>query len=45
EDAVNEMIERTSNGGAPWTLVAANDKRFARVQVLKTVCNRLKARL
>ncbi|MGI9304000.1 MAG: polyphosphate:AMP phosphotransferase, partial [Gammaproteobacteria bacterium] len=41
EDAVNEMIERTSNGGAPWTLVAANDKRFARVQVLKTVCNRL----
>lgn len=36
--AVNEMIARTSTRQAPWTLVPANDKRWARVQVLKTVC-------
>ena len=26
---------------APWTLVEANDKRFARMKVLNTVCQRL----
>jgi AMP-polyphosphate phosphotransferase len=36
--AVNEMVARTSSKQAPWTLVPANDKRWARVQVLKTVC-------
>ena len=39
------MIERTSTGQAPWTLVEANDKRFARLKVLRTVCERLEARL
>jgi len=41
ELAVNEMIQRTSTEFAPWTIVPANDKRLARVQVLKTVCKRL----
>ncbi|MGD8852352.1 MAG: polyphosphate:AMP phosphotransferase [Gammaproteobacteria bacterium] len=41
-DAVNEMVARTSTARAPWHLVAANDKRFARVQVLKAVCAALK---
>ena len=27
----------------PWTLVEANDKRFARIKVLTTVCERLAA--
>lgn len=36
--AVNEMIARTGTRQAPWTLVPANDKRWARVKVLKTVC-------
>ncbi len=39
--AVNEMVTRTSTDFAPWTLVAGDDKHFARVQVLKTVCERL----
>jgi polyphosphate:AMP phosphotransferase len=39
--AVNEMIERTSTAPAPWTIVEANDKFFARIKVLKTACNRL----
>jgi AMP-polyphosphate phosphotransferase len=38
EDAVQEMVERTSNGTAPWTLVPANEKRVARLTVLKTLC-------
>ena len=43
--AVNEMVARTSTGRAPWHLVAANDKRSARIQVLKTVCDALKGTL
>jgi AMP-polyphosphate phosphotransferase len=45
ERAVNDMIERTSTRNAPWTLVEANDKNFARIKVLKTVCDRLEKRL
>jgi polyphosphate:AMP phosphotransferase len=42
QKAVNEMVVRTSTRPAPWTLVAGNDKRFARVQVLETFARRLK---
>jgi polyphosphate:AMP phosphotransferase len=38
ERAVNDMVEQTSTGLAPWTLVEGNDKYFARLKVLKTVC-------
>ena len=43
--AVCDMVDRTSTGLAPWTLVEANDKNFARVKVLKTICERLEAAL
>jgi polyphosphate kinase 2 (PPK2 family) len=43
--AINDMVNRTSTENASWTLVAGNDKRFARIQVLKTVCNALKEAL
>ena len=36
-DAVGDMVNRTSTSIAPWTLVEANDKRFARVKVLRTI--------
>lgn len=39
--AVNEMVAKTSTEHAPWYLVPANDKRFARIFVLKTVCDGL----
>jgi polyphosphate:AMP phosphotransferase len=42
---VVDMIERTSTEIAPWTLVAAEDKRAARVQILKTLCQRIDATL
>ena len=41
EAAVNDMVERTSTREAPWTLVEGNDKNYARVKVLKTLCARL----
>ena len=43
--AAADMIERTSTGYAPWTLVEANDKLFARVRVIEAVCDRLEERL
>jgi polyphosphate:AMP phosphotransferase len=43
--AICDMVDRTSTGNAPWTLVEANDKNFARVKILRTVCERLEAAL
>lgn len=45
EMAANEMINRTDTAAAPWHIVPANDKRSARIQVLKTVCDALEAAL
>jgi polyphosphate kinase 2 (PPK2 family) len=45
ELAVSDMIERTSTEIAPWTLVEANNKYYARVKVLRTLCDRLEASL
>lgn len=42
-DAVNDMVDRTSTEIAPWTLIEANDKRFARVKVLRTINEALEA--
>ncbi len=43
--AINDMVAHTSTEFAPWTLVAGNDKKFARVQILKTLCKHLEAAL
>ncbi|HJL47530.1 MAG TPA: hypothetical protein RMG45_16875, partial [Polyangiaceae bacterium LLY-WYZ-15_(1-7)] len=43
--AASEMVERTSTEIAPWTLVPANDKRFARVAVLRAIDDALQAAL
>jgi polyphosphate kinase 2 (PPK2 family) len=42
-DAVEEMIEKTSTAWAPWTVVEANDKFFARVKVVQTLTKALEA--
>lgn len=39
------MVAHCSTEFARWTLVAANDKKFARVQILKTIVERLEAAL
>jgi polyphosphate kinase 2 (PPK2 family) len=41
EEAVNEMLAKTSTRRAPWTVVEGNDKRWARVKVLRTVIETL----
>ena len=45
ELAVNDLVERTSTRQAPWTLIEANDKRYARIEVLRTLCERLETAL
>jgi polyphosphate kinase 2 (PPK2 family) len=45
EAAVEEMLERTDTPAAPWHVVAAEDKRWARVAVVRTVCEAVEAAL
>ena len=44
EVAVHDMVERTSTHTDPWVLVEGNDKRFARVRIVETICDRLEER-
>ncbi|TGK53854.1 UDP-galactose-lipid carrier transferase [Leptospira kanakyensis] len=45
EEAANQMFAKTDAPKAPWFLVPANDKYFARVMVLETVVRRLEEEL
>src|SRR5581483_7806580 len=45
ETAVCDMVDRTSTQRAPWTLVEANNKYFARIKVLKTMVKALEEKL
>jgi polyphosphate kinase 2 (PPK2 family) len=45
ELAAHDMVERTSTTLSPWHLVPANDKCYARVEVLKQVSRALEARV
>lgn len=45
ELAVADMVDQTSTFDAPWTMVEANSKYFARIKVLKTLCERIEAKL
>lgn len=37
------MADRTNTKIAPWTLVELNDKYYARIKMLKTLCRRIEA--
>ena len=45
EAAVDDMVARTHIPAAPWTLVEGNDKRFARLKVIETLCQQLEQAL
>jgi polyphosphate:AMP phosphotransferase len=45
ELVADEMVQRTSTRYARWHLVAGNDKRWARIQVLRTVCREVRKAL
>ena len=42
-EAVEEMLDRTDQKVAPWHLIEAENKRYARVKVVDTVCDRIEA--
>jgi polyphosphate:AMP phosphotransferase len=45
QTATCDMLDRTSTEIAPWTLVESEDKRFGRIKILKTLCQRIEAGL
>jgi polyphosphate:AMP phosphotransferase len=45
ERAVCDMVARTSSGPARWNVIPANDKLFARIQMLKTLCEQVERAL
>ncbi len=36
-DAIDEMFERTSTSHAPWHLIPANDKKYARIEAISKI--------
>jgi len=45
EIAVNDMLVNCSTTYAPWTMIEANDKLFARIKILKTVIDAIEEKL
>lgn len=45
EEAVNEMLLKTSTMTAPWTVVEGNSKAYARIKILKTLTDKLSEEL
>ncbi len=44
-EVVNEMIIRTSTTNAPWVIVEANNKYYARIKVLESIVSVLEERM
>lgn len=45
EQAVDDMVARTSTPYAPWTVVASEDKRYGRIQTIKEIVRRMEDEL
>ncbi len=45
EEATDEMLQKTSTTYAPWNIIEANDKYYARVKVLETVVKAVQEKL
>jgi polyphosphate kinase 2 (PPK2 family) len=43
--AIEDMLEHTDTEAAPWHLIEGDSKRWARVKVVETVCERIEAAL
>jgi len=43
--AAEDMFTKTSTDWAPWTLVEAEDKKYARIKVLRTVVEAIEAKV
>jgi len=44
-EALEDMFEKTDTDYAPWTIIEGNWKWWARIKALKTVVNRIEARM
>lgn len=45
EEAIDEMLQKTSTTFAPWHVLESNDKKYARIKALKTVIKEIEKRL
>ncbi len=45
QEAINDMITMTNTKYAPWSLIPAQDKRFARIAIYKALIDSLKKQL
>ncbi len=45
EKAVEEMLKRTDHERAPWHIIAGDNKHYARLAVVETVCERIEEAL
>ena len=43
EAAIEDMFQKTSTDAAPWSIVEGDDKRWARIKVLRTAVDKLEA--
>ena len=41
EEAIDEMLQKTSTENAPWFIIESNDKKYARIKTLKIVIDAL----
>ncbi|MCR5575788.1 MAG: phosphate--AMP phosphotransferase [Oscillospiraceae bacterium] len=41
EEAIDEMLQKTSTKNAPWFIIESNDKKYARIKALKIVIDAL----
>ena len=41
QQAICDMVARTSTGEVRWNLIEANDKNYARIRILRTLCKRI----
>ncbi len=41
EEAIDEMLQKTSTENAPWYIIESNDKKYARIKTLKIVIKAL----
>ena len=41
EEAVNEMLQKTSTENAPWYIIESNDKKYARIRTLRIIIKAL----
>ena len=45
EDAVNEMIQKTSTKTAPWHIIESNDKKYARLKTMHLMIDAIETAL